>query len=222
MKGDWLVPAPAAHVPALARALGIDRRIDRDAVAVTFDDGPHERGTPAMLEILAARRARATFFLVGEQVERRPALTREIVAAGHEVALHGYRHALLLRRSVAELGADLDRAVAVIEDAAGVSPAVYRPPYGAFSSGALRLVRARGLRPLLWSAWGRDWQRRATPASVARRSTRRLCAGDVVLLHDSDAYGSEGSWLATAGALPSVLDAVERIGVPAEAVTRST
>ncbi len=210
------------HVPPLARTLGIDRRIDRDAVAVTFDDGPHERGTPAMLEILAERGARATFFLVGEQVERRPAVAREIAAAGHEIALHGHRHVLLLRRTVSQLGADLDRAVAVIEDATGLSPTVYRPPYGVFSSGALLLVRERGLRPLLWSAWGKDWQRRATPASVARRSTRRLRAGDVVLLHDSDAYGARGSWLATAGALPSVLDAVERIGVPADAVTQST
>jgi len=75
--------------------------------------------------------------LVGEQVTQRPALAREIVDAGHEVAVHGYRHTLLLRRRVRELAADLDRAVAVISDATGVVPLLYRPPYGVFSSGAL-------------------------------------------------------------------------------------
>src|SRR3954452_22020216 len=66
-------------------------------VALTFDDGPHPQGTPAIMEALAAAGARATFFLVGEQVERRPALAAELVAAGHEVALHGHRHRAMLR-----------------------------------------------------------------------------------------------------------------------------
>jgi peptidoglycan/xylan/chitin deacetylase (PgdA/CDA1 family) len=219
---DWLVPAPAAHVPALARALHIDCRIDREEVALTFDDGPHPEGTPAVLEILAAAHARATFFLVGEQVRAAPALAREIVEAGHEVALHGDRHTLLLRRRTSSVAGDLDRAAAAIEDATGRSPSLYRPPYGVFSSGALALVRTRGWTPLLWSAWGRDWERRATPAAIARRVTRRLQPGDVVLLHDSDRYSSAGSWERTAAALPSVLDAVAALGVPAVAVSQST
>ena len=153
---------------------------------------------------------------------RGPALAREIVAAGHEVALHGDRHTLLLRRSVRELQDDLVRAEAEIEDATGCSPVLYRPPYGVFSSGGLALVRRLGYRPLLWSTWGRDWERRATPASIARRATRRLAPGDVVLLHDSDAYSSAGSWMKTAAALPSVLAAVAATGVPAVSVTQST
>ena len=72
-----------------------------DSVALTFDDGPHPEGTPAVLERLAERGALATFFLVGEQVERRPALVGEIVAAGHEVALHGHTHRGHLRLSPA-------------------------------------------------------------------------------------------------------------------------
>jgi peptidoglycan/xylan/chitin deacetylase (PgdA/CDA1 family) len=144
------------------------------------------------------------------------------VAAGHEVALHGDRHVLLLRRRVAALAADLERAAASIEDATGCTPTLYRPPYGVFSSGALALVRERGWRPLLWSRWGRDWGRRATPQSIARRATDGLRAGDVVLLHDSDAYSSAGSWRRTAAALPSVLAEIAAFGAPAEAVTQST
>src|SRR5205085_10809198 len=129
---------------------------------------------------------------------------------------------LLLRRGVDELARDLDRAVATIAEATGVAPAVYRPPYGVFSSGALAHVRERGWRTLLWSTWGRDWERRATPESIARRATRGLRGGDVVLLHDSDAYSSVGSWRRTVAALPSILDAVAALGVDVVAVTHST
>jgi len=219
---DWFVPALAAHAAPLAGALGIERTIDRRAVALTFDDGPHPEGTPAVLEALAAAGARATFFLVGEQVRARPSLAGDIAGAGHEIALHGDRHVLLLRRRVPSLALDLERAVATIEDATGRTPALYRPPYGVFSSGALALVRERGWRPVLWSRWGRDWPRSATPASIARRAADGLRPGDVVLLHDSDAYSSDGSWRRTAAALPSVLAAIAALGVPAEAVTQST
>lgn len=222
MSVGWFVPALAAHVPALADRLGIDRRIERRAVALTFDDGPHADGTPAVLDALAAAGATATFFLVGEQVRARPAMAAAIVAAGHEVALHGDRHTLLLRRRARELAEDLTRATAAIEDAAGRAPTLYRPPYGVFSSGALALVRERGLRPLLWSRWGRDWERRASASSIARRVTHDLAPGDVVLLHDSDAYSWSGSWRATAAALPSVIGAIAALGVPACAVTQST
>jgi peptidoglycan/xylan/chitin deacetylase (PgdA/CDA1 family) len=129
VRADWFAPALAALVPRLADAYRIERRLaSQDRVALTFDDGPHAQGTPAVLEALARGGASATFFLVGEQVVRRPALAREIVDAGHEVAVHGYRHSLLLRRRVRELAADLDRALAVIADATGVAPALYRPP----------------------------------------------------------------------------------------------
>jgi len=212
----------AAHVPALARAYGIERRIDRDVVALTFDDGPHPEGTPATLEVLARRGATATFFLVGEQVDAHPDVARAIVEAGHEVAVHGYRHTLLLRRRARSLSADLDRAVGSIEAATGIAPRLYRPPYGVFSARGLELVRARGWRPLLWSRWGRDWERRATPESIARRASRDLRPGDVVLLHDSDAYSSADSWRRTVAALPSLLDAVAAVGVPASAVNHST
>jgi peptidoglycan/xylan/chitin deacetylase (PgdA/CDA1 family) len=218
----WFAPTLAAHIPALAGRLQIDRRVDRDVVALTFDDGPHALGTPAVLEELARRHATATFFLVGEQVVQRPALAREIVAAGHEVAVHCFRHTLLLRRRVAAVAEDLDRTLDAIGDATGVRPTLYRPPYGILSSGALRHVRARGWRTLLWSTWGRDWERRATPQSIARRATCGLRAGDVVLLHDSDAYSSADSWRRTVAALPSVLDAVATLGIPASSVTQST
>jgi peptidoglycan/xylan/chitin deacetylase (PgdA/CDA1 family) len=175
-----------------------------------------------MLETLAGSGALATFFLVGEQVERWPSVAREIADAGHEIALHGYRHRLLLRRRVSELAEDLDRAHDVISSATGVEPRCYRPPYGVFSSGALGHVRRRGLAPLLWSSWGRDWGARETPAAIARRATRRLEPGDVVLLHDADHYSALGSWRRTAAALPLIIEAAAALDEPFVVVSDST
>jgi peptidoglycan-N-acetylglucosamine deacetylase len=211
----WCWPAPLPLRPDLAERLGIRcRLVEPRGVGLTFDDGPHPQGTPATLDALSAAGATATFFLVGEQVARWPGLAAEIAAAGHEIGLHGYRHRLLLRRGVRALESDLDRAVEVIVAATGREPACYRPPYGIFSSGALGLVRRRGWTPLLWSKWGADWRARATPDAIARRATRDLAAGDVVLLHDADHYSAPDSWRRTVGALPAIVAAVEAIGEP--------
>src|SRR5258708_21824445 len=106
-----LFPGLAAAWPALRAPLGIeDRTASGHGYALTFDDGPHALGTPAVLGILAGANVRATFFLVGEQVRRNPALAREIVDAGHEVGLHCDRHRNLLRLSPRPAREGLDRA----------------------------------------------------------------------------------------------------------------
>jgi len=220
--GGWCAPAAAPVVPSIADLCGVRRRRPSGiGISLTFDDGPHPQGTPAVLDALDAAGARATFFLVGEQVVRRPDLAAAIAAAGHEVALHGFRHTLLLRRRPRELTTDLEHAAAVIADAAGVEPTRYRPPYGVFSSGGLVVARRRW-EPWLWSQWGRDWTTRATPAGIARRVTCTLSAGDVVLLHDADYYSAEGSWSKTVAALPAIIDAAYALGSPLVALSDST
>ena len=200
--------------------LGIARRLPLGpgAVGLTFDDGPHPRGTPAVLDALAAAGARATFFVVGEQLRAHPAVAREIVAAGHRLAVHGDRHVCTSLRTPRALRADLDRCAQLVCEIAGTAPTLYRPPYGIFSPLALAEARRRGWTPLLWSAWGRDWPARATPAKIAARATRAVGAGDVVLLHDADHYSAPGSWERTAAALPLILDELQRRGLRAVAV----
>ena len=216
---SWSAPALAPVFPPVARALGVPRRLDRPrVVALTFDDGPHPEGTPAVLEVLAAAGARATFFLVGEQVERNPSLAAEIVAAGHGVASHGHVHRNQLRRTPSELREDLRRAHGVIAEATGTEPRLYRPPYGIFSWPGLALMRDGTWRPLLWSRWGRDWTAHATPESIAAKLTGQVAAGDVLLLHDADTYSSAGSHERTAAALPRVFDELARRGLGAAAV----
>ena len=213
----WNGPALAPHLPPLCDLLGVRRRVTgagaSDRVYLTFDDGPHPQGTPAILEALAARRATATFFLVGEQVERFPAVAREIVAAGHVVALHGHRHRAQLRVPPRALADDLRRATDVIASTTGGLAPLYRPPYGIFSAAGLALARHRGEEPWLWSRWGRDWRGAATAQSVAGLAAGELDAGDVILLHDADHYSDAGSWRATAGAVPLILDTIEARGL---------
>lgn len=218
----WCAPAASPVLPPLADAFGIPLRLPGSrGIALTFDDGPHPEGTPAVLELLGRAGVRATFYLVGEQVARRPALAAEIAAAGHEIGIHGYRHTLLLRRTPAGLAADFDRAEAVIGEASGRTSLSYRPPYGVFSLAGLRLARARWT-PLLWTRWGRDWEARATAQSITARATRSLGPRDVVLLHDADDYSSDGSWRRTVAALPYVLDALLATGEPLVAVSQAT
>ena len=194
-------------------------------MALTFDDGPHPEGTPAILELLARHRATATFFVVGEQVRKRPALVARVRAQGHQVALHGDRHRLQLRLGRATLLDDLQRGTAAIEDAVGERPRWHRPPYGIYSPSGLAAARAAGLEPLLWSRWGKDWRGLTTPARIARRALRGLLPGDVILLHDADFYSSRGSHLRTAGAVEIVLVELSRrklcTVLPADVVARA-
>jgi peptidoglycan/xylan/chitin deacetylase (PgdA/CDA1 family) len=213
----WSLPALAPIVAPLCAPLGIARRLpaDHDGVALTFDDGPHPEGTPAVLDVLADAGATATFFLVGEQVERHPDVAAAIAAAGHGVALHGHRHRLLLVRSPGALARDLDHGAGTIAEATGTAPRHYRPPYGIFSPAGLAIARRRGWIPMLWSRWGRDWAARATPAGIAGRVTADLRAGDVLLLHDADHYSARDSWRRTVAALPRVLDQIGARGLHA-------
>jgi peptidoglycan-N-acetylglucosamine deacetylase len=201
--------------PAAAAALKLPRTITTPGVgvALTFDDGPHPEGTPAVLEVLARENAHATFFVVGEQVQRRPALVAEIVAAGHLVAVHGYRHRLQLRLGGAEVRADIERGVEAVRDATGTEPAWHRPPYGVYSPAGLKFVRESGMRPLLWSRWGKDWRKFTTPATIAARATREIGTGDVILLHDADFYSARNSHRRTVEALKTILSRLSHTGL---------
>jgi peptidoglycan-N-acetylglucosamine deacetylase len=214
-------PALAPIVPAVGRRLPVVLREEgAEGVFLTFDDGPHPRGTPAVLEILREAGQSATFFLAGEQVEQRPALAAEIVAAGHRVELHCHRHRNQLRLTPRMLLDDAERGRAAIEEASGQSIADYRPPYGIFSGAGLAAIHSRGWRPLLWSKWGRDWTRTATAASITRKATDGIRPGDIVLLHDADFYSARNSWERTVSALPRILDELTTRGLKSSVLRR--
>ena len=197
----WL-PAVRQRFPALA---GEGRP---DHLALTFDDGPDPASTPTYLDLLAAHGVRATFFVVGERVVARPDLVRRIHAAGHEVAIHGWRHRYALYTSPG-----LGRCVDAVVDTIGVRPQWFRPPYGVFSASALVEARRHGLLPVLWTVWAKDWTTTASAESVHARLEPGLRGGATVLLHDAGMGASPTAWHATRDALDRVLDSCAQRGL---------
>jgi peptidoglycan-N-acetylglucosamine deacetylase len=184
-----------------------------DHVALTFDDGPDEVATPVVLDVLRERGVRATFFQLGSQVQAAPAMAEAVVAAGHELGVHGWAHRYLPLRGPAGTYDDLARARDAIAAVSGTTPWLFRPPYGVPSTAALLAARRLGMTPVLWSCWGREWAPGATPASVLETLTSDLAGGTTVLLHDSDCTSPAGSWRAGLGALPALLDECARRGL---------
>jgi peptidoglycan/xylan/chitin deacetylase (PgdA/CDA1 family) len=184
-----------------------------DHVALTFDDGPDPASTPAFLEALDALGWRATFFMLGTMARRAPGLVAEVAAAGHEVAVHGDEHRNMLRRTPRGTADDIRRCRDTLAELSGTEPTWFRPPFGILSLGALRGARRLGLATVLWTTWGRDWRRQATPQSVTDDVLRRYVDGGTVLLHDSDCESYPASWNATLGALPRLADAFAARGL---------
>jgi peptidoglycan-N-acetylglucosamine deacetylase len=211
--GYWL-PALSSVVPGLRAPLGVlDHVSDAGRIALTFDDGPHPHGTPAVLEWLAQADARATFFLVGEQVARWPELAVEVVAAGHTVGLHAYHHELLPRLGPWRLRRDLETAAEVIQEVTGRELRFCRAPHGVPSVSDVVEARRHGWTMVHWSRWGKDWMARATPASIASLVVKDLRGGDIVLLHDADHYSARDSWRRTVAALPLIGEVMEQRGL---------
>jgi len=181
-------------------------------VALTFDDGPDPHGTPAVLAALADLGWTATFFLLGSQVRRYPALARTLLDAGHELGVHGHEHRNHLARTPGWVQRDLTDAVEAVVTATGERPRWFRPPYGVLTAGSLRAARRLGLAPVLWTAWGRDWER-TTAERVVGTLRPGLRSGATLLLHDSDCAATEGSWRATAAALPLLAAELDRRGL---------
>ncbi len=184
-----------------------------DHVALTFDDGPDPATTPAFLDVLEELGWKATFFMLGTRVREAPALVAEIAAAGHEVGVHGDEHRNMLRRMPGAASDDIRRSADAIAECTGTEPEWFRPPFGILSYGALRGARRAGLATVLWTSWGRDWRKEATPQSIADDVLRRYVRGGTVLLHDTDGESYPGSWRNTLGALPLLADAYAERGL---------
>jgi peptidoglycan/xylan/chitin deacetylase (PgdA/CDA1 family) len=175
-------------------------------VALTFDDGPDPVSTPPIMDALDDLGWRATFFCLGAQVEKAPELVKELAGRGHEIGVHGYRHTSHLRRPVPWAINDVARARDLISEVTGSPPEWFRPPYGAVSASTLAAALASGLRLVLWTSWGLDWQPGATGATIAANVNRTWVPGATVVLHDSDLTSAAGSWQATLAALPLLSD----------------
>lgn len=176
---------------------------DRNAVALTFDDGPSP-DTERILDVLGAHEVRATFFMVGREVESFPGIAQRVVAEGHEVGNHSYSHPSYLFQSAAETQNQIRRAQSVIAETIGVRPLIARPPYGVRTLAYFRVTRDLGLQTVQWEVAGFDW-RRITPRQIAENVLRKTRPGSIILLHDGDSEG-KGSRKNTVEALPLIIE----------------
>lgn len=214
----WVVAAAFAGYDVVPDVLG--RRHPRALrrgpassrlVALSFDDGPHPEITPAVLDHLGAAGARATFFVVGENVRRHPDLVRRMVREGHAVGVHTTTHRHAWITSPARLRWELTQGMAAITEATGLRPLWFRPPWGAFNAVTWTTANRLGLRVALWSCDAGDWLPGAGPAAIRRRVLAGVEPGGVIDLHDGG-QTPRGCW-AMAEILPDVLAAARSRGL---------
>ena len=174
--------------------------VDQPYIAMTFDDGPSAINTPRLLDMLKQRGIKATFFLIGENVQAHPEIVKRILAEGHEIGNHTWTHPQLSRLSYDRVKSEISRTQDAIKEASGYTPTLLRPPYGAITQKQREwIASALGLRVILWSVDPFDWKRPG-PAVVRQRILTGAAPGAIVLSHDIHKQ--------TVDAMPTTLDAL--------------
>ena len=201
----WIGYAWGAHLApwmAIRRGPAAARRI-----ALTFDDGPDAEWTPRVLDTLAGRGVRATFFVVGERAARAPAVVRDMARAGHDVASHGWSHRSLWLCGPRRTETEIDRAQEVITELTGRAPTDFRPPWGMVNAALFPVLRKRRLRCVLWSIQP-EGLRRADARTQVDHVIGRAHPGAIVDLHDAE--GTPRAPERLVAALPTMIDGLRR------------
>lgn len=156
---------------------------DSKMIALTFDDGPHPSYTEKLLDVLCENGVRATFFVIGENVEKRPELIKKIAEGGHEIGNHTFDHKSLQKKSETEIEDEIKRAENAVLQATGNRPSVLRPPEGKYSEKVVSVAEKLGYSVVLWSVDTRDWAHRSADA-ICRTVFGNVTSGDIILCHD--------------------------------------
>lgn len=170
-------------------------------VALTFDDGPSGRYTRSLLDGLARRGVKATFFLCGYRMKEYPSLTQRIHAEGHEIGLHGYSHSSMKEMDRHALERELNDSLALLPS--GCRPVFMRPPGGEDSPTVHRVARQMDLGILSWSVDPRDWAS-DDAAAITAAATANIRSGDIILLHDMSESSVEAAF--------SIIDGLKKQG----------
>jgi peptidoglycan/xylan/chitin deacetylase (PgdA/CDA1 family) len=204
----WVGYAWAPHLVTPLCVWRAPRRVGR-RIALTFDDGPDPEYTPRVLEILAARGARASFFLVGERAARAPQTVRAIAEAGHEIGSHGWSHRSLWLCGPARTSEEIGRARATLGELTGAAPALFRPPWGMVNAAMFAALRRHRQRCVFWSIQP-EGLRPASAAIQVERVLRRAHPGAIVDLHDAE--GTPRAPARLCEALPAMIDGLAAAG----------
>src|SRR5438105_7693078 len=175
--------------------------VDEPYIALTFDDGPSPTLTPKLLDLLAARHIKVTFFVIGENVAEHPEIVARAAREGHEIGNHSWSHPNLAKISQESVRSQLQRTDDAIKSATGSRPTLLRPPYGSITDREKRWIHDEfGYRIILWDVDPYDWKRPG-PAVVRNRILKETQPGSIVLSHDIHP--------GTIEAMPSTLDSLE-------------
>jgi peptidoglycan/xylan/chitin deacetylase (PgdA/CDA1 family) len=188
---------------AEARPLPIQRA--GGSITLTFDDGP-SLFTPQILRVLQRNGIHATFFCIGQQVQARPDLVRETYQAGDVIGNHTWSHPNLTLLTPSQIRWQLSRTSAAIWRAIGVSPTLFRPPYGAINAMVRETAGQVGLRTVLWSVDSLDWERPGV-TTIINNVLKNARSGSIVLMHDGGGNRSE-----TVQALPYIINGLRQHG----------
>jgi peptidoglycan-N-acetylglucosamine deacetylase len=181
--GAKLAAVPV-NVPAAMGSPFHSAAIGTPHLALTFDDGPHGKLTPKLLDLLGRRGVKSTFYVIGRNVEAYPDIARRIVAEGHEIANHTWTHPQLSRLSAARVADELRRTHDKVLEVTGVRMTNLRPPYGAFNDSVRRVAFDRhGYDTIMWSVDPLDWKYRNS-SRVTRELVKGAAPGAVLLCHD--------------------------------------
>jgi peptidoglycan-N-acetylglucosamine deacetylase len=197
----------AQHRAELAKGLNYHKLVHGDrhkkTIALTFDDGPHPRFTPRLLEILKQHKAPATFFVVGEMAEKYPQGIKDEIAAGHNVGNHTYHHVNLTRIPNEMVATEIRACHDVIRSITGTHPHLFRPPGGDYDAQVIETAEALNYTTVLWTDDPGDY---ASPGTgvIEQRTLRAARNGGIILLHDGDQQ--------TLDILPDLLDALKARG----------
>jgi len=162
-------------------------RLPRPGIGLTFDDGPHPEHTPAMLDMLARAGVRATFFVIGREVEKHPEVARRIVAEGHGIGGHSHDHTVITSLDAGALVDDLAHCRRVIREATGLDTGLMRPPKGEVSLRSIRTVCRAGYTLVHWTRTYSDYKQDGVDALTARIDAAPPTEGDILLFHDHNA-----------------------------------
>ena len=172
------------------RLMGLRRGARAGKVAITFDDGPHPRHTEEILKVLREEQVKASFFLVGQEMEKFPGLVRQIALEGHDVGNHGFSHGRMERLGVEGLREEIERTEELIQELAGSSKRLFRPPYGRVTLALMQCALRDRLTVVLWSLDSGDSHKRP-PQELSDR-LRSAESGDIILLHEDYAQTAAG------------------------------
>jgi peptidoglycan/xylan/chitin deacetylase (PgdA/CDA1 family) len=165
----WLFPNRVWQIPTAQKE-----------IFLSFDDGPHPRITPMVLDMLATHGAKASFFCIGDRVKRFPGIYQRIVDEGHAIGNHTFHHLNGWKTN------DADYLTNITEAALCIDSRLFRPPYGRIKGSQARAIVAKGFKTIMWTVLSGDYDAKLNPAQCANRVLKNIEPGFIFLFHDAE------------------------------------